>query len=78
MPPSYRTRIQSPMRITVNGEACDLEDGSTVSDLIERLGLADAICAAELNKKVVPRGDRDGAVLTDGDVVEIVTLVGGG
>jgi len=66
------------MRITVNGEPTEIGDGATVSDLIAQLGLAHAVCAAEVNKRVVPRGDRDRAPLADGDTVEIVTLVGGG
>ena len=34
--------------------------------------------AVEVNKKIVPRKTHDQARLTDGDVVEVVTLVGGG
>jgi sulfur carrier protein len=66
------------MQLTVNGKPMDVEAGTTISQLIDRLGLADAICAAEVNKAVVPRSDRDSTVLEDGDSVEIVTLVGGG
>ncbi len=66
------------MRITVNGETHEIPDGSTVADLIERLGLSGAICAAEVNRNVVPRDRRAETRLCEGDSVEIVTLVGGG
>jgi thiamine biosynthesis protein ThiS len=32
----------------------------------------------EVNRSLVPRRERDARELRDGDVVEIVTLVGGG
>lgn len=66
------------MTITVNGETREVAEGGTVAELIEALGLAGAICAAEVNKAVVPRDERGRRRLADGDVVEIVTLVGGG
>jgi thiamine biosynthesis protein ThiS len=66
------------MQITVNGEQRTVDDGATVADLIELLGLARAICAAEVNKAVVPRDKRPETPLREGDVVEVVTLVGGG
>ena len=66
------------MRITINGETRDIPENTTVADLIDELGLSGAICAAEVNKSVVPRDKRAETRLSDGDSVEIVTLVGGG
>jgi thiamine biosynthesis protein ThiS len=66
------------MEIRVNGEAMTLEPPCTVGELIERLELAGGACAVELNKEVVPKRDHRIRHLTDGDAVEIVTLVGGG
>ena len=66
------------MTLTVNGETRQLHEHATVQELIAELGLNDAICAAEVNKAVVPRSTRDTHTLQEGDVVEIVTLVGGG
>ena len=62
----------------VNGESRELQDGITIEALIKELGLADAICAAEVDKKIVPKRERSGYVLRAGQSVEIVTLVGGG
>lgn len=66
------------MKITVNSEEREVSEGCTVAGLIEELGLASAICAAEVNQSVVPRRERETSVLGEGDRVEIVTLVGGG
>lgn len=66
------------MRITVNGEPCELPDGATVAEVVERRGLTGAVCAVEVNKRVTPRVERERVRLRDGDTVEIVTLVGGG
>ncbi|MAA52039.1 MAG: thiamine biosynthesis protein ThiS [Phycisphaerae bacterium] len=66
------------MDITVNGEAMRLESPLVIRELLERLGLADRPCAVEINRAVVTRDDHGTTVLADGDVIEIVTLVGGG
>lgn len=66
------------MKITVNGEPRELPSDSTVRDLILRLGLAKAACAVEVNRQLVPRKAHETTVLQEGDVVEVVTLVGGG
>jgi thiamine biosynthesis protein ThiS len=66
------------MEITVNGDKQTLPDGITLRELIVRLGLADAPCAAEVNQRLVPRARHESTTLTQGDRVELVTLVGGG
>ncbi|OPX22474.1 MAG: thiamine biosynthesis protein ThiS [Planctomycetales bacterium 4484_123] len=66
------------MRVRVNGEEHDVPEGATVAGLVERLGLEPRRIAVERNKRLVRRGDYAATPLADGDVVEIVTLVGGG
>lgn len=66
------------MEITLNGQSTQIADCLTVRQLIEQLGLAAAICAVEINGKVVPRGEHEQTSLSQGDAVEVVTLVGGG
>lgn len=65
------------MHITVNGERREVKPG-TVRDLVVGLGLGKAAVAVEVNKEVVPRKLHDATPLREGDVVEVVTLVGGG
>jgi thiamine biosynthesis protein ThiS len=66
------------MTVVVNGKEQEVPDGTTVRQLVERLGLGGSPCAAEVNKDLVPRREHESRRLKPGDHVEIVTLVGGG
>lgn len=66
------------MRIVVNGEAREVEAGATVADLLNELGVNVRHCAVEVNLELVPRMEHAGRVLSAGDRMEVVTLVGGG
>ena len=66
------------MELTVNGEARSFPDGLTVRGLVEALALTDGPVAVERNREVVPRALHLETVLSGGDVIEIVHLVGGG
>ena len=66
------------MKVQINGKEQDIPAGTTVRALIERLGLGGQACAAEVNKKIVPKRSHEEWALCEGDDVELVTLVGGG
>ncbi len=66
------------MNIQVNGQAHEIAAGSTVARLLGELGVAQPHVAVEVNLEVVPRADHGETILSDGDRVEVVTLVGGG
>ena len=66
------------LHVVVNGEAHEIPVGSTVTDLIARLGLAGRPVAVERNREVVPRARHAETQLVDGDRLELVTFVGGG
>lgn len=66
------------MRITVNGEAREMPDGTTVTALLDALSVGRLGVAVEVNRELVPRSLQPGRTLAPGDTVEIVTLVGGG
>lgn len=66
------------MRLTVNGEAREVPEGTTVRGLVELLGLTDGPVAVEKNGEVVRRAQHASEGLAEGDVVEIVHFVGGG
>ncbi len=66
------------MRVSINGEARDVGDGATLAELLADLALDPRRIAVERNRRLVRRGEHAGTVLADGDVLEIVTLVGGG
>ena len=66
------------LNITVNGAGRTVPDGTSVEILLGLLGLQPRFLAVELNRRVVPRGEHRQTVLSDGDQIEVVTLVGGG
>ncbi|MFC4002073.1 sulfur carrier protein ThiS [Prauserella oleivorans] len=66
------------MRITVNGDAREFPDGSTVADLLEALGTAREGVAVALDGQVVRRAEWARVVVPDGARLEILTAVQGG
>lgn len=66
------------MQATVNGERKDLPEGLTVAGLLRHLGVRAERVAVERNGSVVKRARHDEEQLAPGDVLEIVTFVGGG
>jgi len=66
------------IRITLNGVPRELSAGTSVSALVDVLGLPQESVAVEVGERLVRRPDRALRILVDGDLVEVVTLVGGG
>lgn len=66
------------MTVYVNGEPCDLRDGTTVADLAATHGADRRGCAVAVDGAVVPRGQWERATLSEGQRVEIVRAVQGG
>ena len=66
------------VRVTVNGESMELESGSSVADLLERLRVGSPRVAVERNRDIVPRVQYGATVLAEGEALEVVELVGGG
>ena len=66
------------MRATINGEPVELPDGLTVSTLLQHLGVRAERVAVERNSEVVKQARHGEQRLASGDVLEIVTFVGGG
>ena len=64
--------------ITVNGSAMRLPAGASVADLLERLNVATPRVAVERNREILPKARYAETPLGDGDVFEVVELVGGG
>ena len=66
------------VRATVNGESLDLPEGLTVAALLSHLGVRAERVAVERNGIVVKRARHPEELLEAGDVLEIVSFVGGG
>lgn len=66
------------IRIRVNGESREVPAATTVAALVRLLELRPELVAVEVNESVVRRADHERRELAPGDIVEVVTLVGGG
>jgi len=66
------------MRITVNGQAMDVEEGLSVEALLARLTIRGEFTAVAVNREVTPKSAYAGTRLRDGDRLEIVHPMGGG
>ena len=66
------------MEITLNGEKYNLETGSNIVDLIEKLGLNIDKLAIERNLEIVPKSKFAMTIIEEGDKLEIVHFIGGG
>lgn len=64
--------------ITVNGQSIRFEEEIYLTLLMDELGYTNKLCAVEVNNKLVPHHKRESHILSSGDIIEIVTLVGGG
>jgi thiazole synthase len=64
--------------ITVNGERKLLPVGLSVAELVRHLGLKAEHVAVELNRELIVRSQHAETLVANGDVLEVVTLVGGG
>ncbi len=70
--------MTAELTITVNGDPMRLPAGASVADLLERLRISTPRVAVERNREILPKADYRGTPLVNGDVFEVVELVGGG
>ena len=66
------------MDIILNGKPKEVAKGTTVSDLLEELGLGKTVAAVEINRLLIPKRLHAQTQISESDSVEVVTLVGGG
>ena len=66
------------MQLSINGDSRQVQDGSTIADLLEEMNLSPQQVAVEVNLQLIPRDDHREYRLANGDKMEVVTLAGGG
>jgi sulfur carrier protein len=64
--------------VTVNGDERQVEPGTTLLGLLERLGLHPRLVVVEHNREILDAGRLDSTEIRAGDNVELVHFVGGG
>ena len=63
---------------TVNGTKKELPGVFSVKEYLEQNGYVISQIAVELNEEILPKTEFVSTVLKDGDVMEIVSFMGGG
>lgn len=66
------------MRVKINGEDRKVDDGLTLTGLLESLQIRPGRVVVERNRDIVPRDSYNATLINDGDTLEIVHFVGGG
>jgi sulfur carrier protein len=66
------------MRAVVNGTEWELPEGTTVEDVLRRLGAPETGIAVACRGEVVPRPSWSDTPVRDGDQIEVLTAVQGG
>jgi len=68
---------ENSLKLTINGEDREVA-AATVWDLLEELGLHPQGTVVEHNREIIAREAFRETPLSEGDVLELVRLVGGG
>lgn len=66
------------MKITVNGETKEFENGLSLQDIMQKLGIAEKVMAAAVNMEVVKKQEWQKFSPKEGDKIELLHFVGGG
>jgi thiamine biosynthesis protein ThiS len=66
------------IRLVLNGKETEVKRGATIGELVDTVVRDRSRIAVERNREIVPRALLDRTAVAPGDVIEIVTLVGGG
>ncbi|MFM1798813.1 MAG: Thiamine biosynthesis protein ThiS [Cyanobacteriota bacterium] len=66
------------IRIQVNGEPRACPEGCDLRKVLLALGFQPAVVVVERNGLILPRSQWDDTTVVESDVLEVVTIVGGG
>lgn len=66
------------MEITINSQLRTVAEGTTLSQLIEQMGLDEKRLAVEYNRDILSRDQFASITLQADDTIELVNFVGGG
>lgn len=64
--------------IEVNGEAVDLQDMTTIADLIEKQQMTERRFVVVLNDEIVPKSSWSDTQVNVGDQIDIMSPISGG
>lgn len=64
--------------VTINGQKDKENEGKTVAQMLALKGFRTALSAVEYNGKILKKDEYEKTILQNGDVVEVVSFMGGG
>ncbi|MGN0148997.1 MAG: sulfur carrier protein ThiS [Clostridia bacterium] len=64
--------------ITLNGEKIQIKENTTLTELLNEKEFRIALIAVEYNGKIPAKDEFDSIMLKDGDIIEVVSFMGGG
>ncbi|MFW6369477.1 MAG: sulfur carrier protein ThiS [Myxococcota bacterium] len=64
--------------VRINGEQREVPAGLDIASLLRHLDVRSAKVAIERNREVVSKASYDSTPVEDGDLIEIVSFIGGG
>lgn len=64
--------------LNLNGKDTTVETGTSLGQLLDDRGIVRRMIAVEYNGEILPRHRYDETILSDGDQLEVVQMVGGG
>lgn len=66
------------MTIQLNGESHEVEEGTSVSGLLQKMDIRLNQVAVEINLEIMDKRDFETRMLKDHDRVEVMSFIGGG
>ena len=70
--------MSDTITLRLNGEAARCPAGLTLQDVLEHLGYRPQLVVVEFNGAILPRQVWPAQIVGESDVLEVVTIVGGG
>lgn len=64
--------------ITLNGQQTEIKDHQTLSELLLEKEFRLALIAVEYNGRILKKDEYEKTVLQNGDILEVVSFMGGG
>lgn len=71
-------KMKGGLKMKVNGRKMDMEDITTLSSLLSKLGVNENKVVVELNKEIINKEKYSKINLQEDDVIEVISFVGGG
>lgn len=65
------------LMLKINGKSVDAA-GISLAEYLSRENFDTRKVAVELNEEIIPKSEFDNVILRDGDIVEIISFMGGG